>query len=79
MAHATIRLPLHGGHAPPYLIDRMSKLSGAIAKVIVNEYGAHELHDGVRLSPSERLSNGIYVIIVNQGTHTVKQKLLIKD
>jgi hypothetical protein len=43
MAHATIRLPLHGGHAPPYLIDRMSKLSGAIAKVIVNEYGAHEI------------------------------------
>lgn len=42
MAHATIKLPLHGGHAPPYLIDRMIKLSGAIAKVIVNEYGEHE-------------------------------------
>src|SRR6185436_5398369 len=42
MSHATIKLPLHGGHAPPYLIDRMIKLSGAIAKVIVNEYGAHE-------------------------------------
>lgn len=42
MAHATIKLPLHGGHAPPYLIDRMIKLSGAIAKVIVNEYGGHE-------------------------------------
>ena len=42
MAHATINLPLHGGHAPPYLIDRMIKLSGAIAKVIVNEYGEHE-------------------------------------
>ena len=42
MAHATIKLPLHGGHAPSYLIDRMVKLSGAIAKVIVNEYGEHE-------------------------------------
>lgn len=42
MAHATIKLPLHGGHAPPYLIDGMIKLSGAIAKVIVNEYGEHE-------------------------------------
>jgi uncharacterized protein len=42
MAHATIKLPLHGGHAPPYLIDKMIKLSGAIAKVIVNEYGEHE-------------------------------------
>ena len=42
MAHATIKLPLHGGHAPPYLIDRMIKLSGAMAKVIVNEYGEHE-------------------------------------
>jgi len=42
MSHATIKLPLHGGHAPPYLIDRMIKLSGAIAKVIVNEYGGHE-------------------------------------
>jgi hypothetical protein len=42
MANATIRLPLHGGHAPSYLIDRMIKLSGAIAKVIVNQYGGHE-------------------------------------
>ena len=42
MAHATIKLPLHGGHAPPYLIDKMIKLSGAIAKVIVNEYDGHE-------------------------------------
>lgn len=42
MAHATIKLPLHGGHAPTYLIDRMIKLSSAIAKLIVNEYGGHE-------------------------------------
>jgi hypothetical protein len=43
LAHATIKLPLHGGHAPPYLINRMIKLSNAISKVIVDEYGEHEL------------------------------------
>jgi hypothetical protein len=41
-AHATINLPLHGGFAPPYLLKRMKKLSYAISKVIVNEYGQHE-------------------------------------
>ena len=40
--NATINLPLHGGHAPPYLIKRMIKLSGAISKVIVDYYGEHE-------------------------------------
>jgi uncharacterized protein len=41
-ANATINLPLHGGHAPPYLIKRMVKLSHAISKVIVDQYGGHE-------------------------------------
>jgi hypothetical protein len=39
---ATINLPLHGGHAPAYLIRRMVKLSYAISKVIVDEYGQQE-------------------------------------
>lgn len=39
---ATINLPLHGGHAPPYLIKRMTKLSYSISKVIIDEYGQHE-------------------------------------
>ncbi len=38
-----INLPLHGGHAPAFLIRRMVKLSYAISKVIVDEYGQHEL------------------------------------
>src|SRR6058998_2306274 len=42
MAHATIKLPLDGGLTPSYLIHRMIRLSGAIAKVIVNQYGEHE-------------------------------------
>jgi uncharacterized protein len=41
-ANATINLPLHGGHAPPYLIKRMVKLSHAISKVMVDQYGEHE-------------------------------------
>ena len=41
-ANSTIKLPLHGGHAPPYLIKRMVKLSNAISKVIVDQYGGHE-------------------------------------
>ena len=40
---ATINLPLHGGHAPQYLIKRMIKLSYAVSKVIVDEYGEQEL------------------------------------
>lgn len=40
---ATINLPLHGGHAPSYLVRRMVKLSYSISKVIVDEYGQHEL------------------------------------
>ena len=35
-------LPLHGGHAPPYLIRRMITLSHAISKVIIDEYGQQE-------------------------------------
>jgi uncharacterized protein len=42
MAQATINLPLHGGYVPSYLINRMIKLSRAISRVIVNEYGEHE-------------------------------------
>lgn len=37
-----IDLPLHSGHAPAYLIHRMVKLSRAISKVIVDEYGQQE-------------------------------------
>jgi uncharacterized protein len=40
---STINLPLHGGHAPSYLVRRMVKLSYSISKVIVDEYGPHEL------------------------------------
>ena len=35
-------LPLHPGNAPPWLFKRMKKLAGAIAEIIVNEYGSKE-------------------------------------
>lgn len=37
-----INLPLHTGHAPAYLVRRMIKLSHAMSKVIVDEYGPAE-------------------------------------
>ncbi len=36
-------LPLHGGHAPGWLFGRMVKLSGAIAAVIIDDFGPDEL------------------------------------
>ncbi len=36
-------LPLHGGRCPPWLFSRMKLLGGAIAEIIVHEYGRKEL------------------------------------
>lgn len=36
------KLPLHGGKAPPWLVDRMKKLAEPIVKIIVREYGREE-------------------------------------
>ena len=35
-------LPLHPGRCPPWLFSRMKRLGGAIAELIVNEYGRRE-------------------------------------
>jgi len=35
-------LPLHPGRCPPWLFSRMRRLGGAIAELIVHEYGRHE-------------------------------------
>ncbi len=35
-------LPLHGGHVPIWLAERMTKLGGAIIEAIVQEYGKSE-------------------------------------
>lgn len=36
-------LPLHGGHPPAWLFQRMVKLAGGISEVIINEFGTDEL------------------------------------
>lgn len=36
-------LPLHGGHCPPELFEKMKKLSGAIVEVILLEFSRQEL------------------------------------
>ncbi|MBN2251512.1 MAG: DUF763 domain-containing protein [Candidatus Altiarchaeota archaeon] len=38
----SVDLPLHGGRAPRWLFQRMVKLSGALADVLVHEYGQKE-------------------------------------
>ena len=38
----TIQPPLHPGHAPQWLVQRMSKLSYAISKLLIEEHGQHE-------------------------------------
>jgi uncharacterized protein len=36
-------LPLHGGHVPKWLADRMTRLGAVISQAIVHEYGRDEL------------------------------------
>ena len=38
----TADLPLHGGHVPPWLANRMTELGTAIGEHILLEYGASE-------------------------------------
>jgi hypothetical protein len=38
----TADLPLHGGHVPPWLANRMTELGAAISEHILLEYGASE-------------------------------------
>jgi len=39
----TADLPLHGGHVPPWLMERMKTMASAIVKVIVEDHGKREL------------------------------------
>jgi hypothetical protein len=36
-------LPLHGGHVPKWLADRMTRLGAVISEAIVHHYGRDEL------------------------------------
>ncbi|HUC69585.1 MAG TPA: DUF763 domain-containing protein, partial [Stellaceae bacterium] len=39
----TADLPLHGGHVPKWLADRMIRLGALISEAIVHHYGRDEL------------------------------------
>ncbi|TDA33161.1 MAG: DUF763 domain-containing protein [Hadesarchaea archaeon] len=43
MRTGTAELPLHGGHCPPWLFERMKRLGRAVVGVIVEEFGRREL------------------------------------
>ena len=39
----TADLPLHGGHVPKWLADRMTRLGAVIVEAIIHHYGRDEL------------------------------------
>ena len=39
----TAELPLHGGHVPRWLADRMTRLGALISEIVVHHYGRDEL------------------------------------
>src|ERR671927_176191 len=39
----TADLPLHGGHVPRWLADRMTRLGAVISEAVVHHYGRDEL------------------------------------
>ncbi|HVV99291.1 MAG TPA: DUF763 domain-containing protein [Planctomycetaceae bacterium] len=43
MKRQAAQLPLHGGKAPRWLFERMTKLAGAVTMAIVDEYGPSEM------------------------------------
>src|SRR5947208_3880639 len=43
MQRSLAYLPLHGGKAPPYLFQRMTRLAGAMTMAIVDAYGPEEM------------------------------------
>ena len=47
MKRGIINLPLHGGHAPSYLVKRMIKLSAAITKIIIEDRGTKEFFNRI--------------------------------
>lgn len=43
MRTGVAKAPLHGGHCPPWLFEKMKQLGAAIIEVIVYEYGSGEV------------------------------------
>ncbi len=47
--------------------------------VIDQSYDAKTVSDGVKLTSTESINNGIYVILVNHGNAVIKKKILIQN
>ncbi|MFS8543675.1 MAG: DUF763 domain-containing protein, partial [Limnochordales bacterium] len=43
MRTGVVQSPLHSGHCPPWLFERMRRLSAAIVEAIVELFGPHEV------------------------------------
>lgn len=43
MYRRTAQLPLHGGNAPPWLFQRMTRLAGAVTQIVVMDFGPSEM------------------------------------
>src|ERR671917_1450554 len=43
MRRRLAELPLHTGHAPPWLFQRMWRLAGAVTMAVVDAYGPQEM------------------------------------
>jgi hypothetical protein len=42
-------------------------------------FESHQVSEGATIAPRERLVNGMYLIIVNQGSKAVKEKVLVNE
>jgi hypothetical protein len=40
---------------------------------------SEDYKDGIQITPREQLSNGIYIVMIHQGTRTRRQTLIVKD
>jgi hypothetical protein len=44
-----------------------------------NTFSRQELQDGAKIRPASSMMNGMYVLIINQGRYSVKEKVIIKN
>jgi hypothetical protein len=48
-------------------------------RLLAEEYAPEALKEGIRLSALQHLSNGFYIVIVNQGKTTVRRRVIIRN
>ena len=67
---------LVGGTNEPMRIKLMDMMGKSFLDVTVSP---EEYRDGIQITPREQLSNGIYIVMINQGSRTRRQTLIVKD